>query len=76
MATTNTQSKSTDAHGLDDGLIEYIQSEGVALLEDEQVRSRIISMAAAAMPLPNFIEKRILGLFYGAVVEAIKSASQ
>jgi hypothetical protein len=56
--------------------VEYLESELVDLLSNEEVRDRIIQIAAGALPLPNFIEKRILHLAYGALLEAVKSATK
>lgn len=60
---------------MEQDLIDYISDELLELLQDEEVRSRVITLAADALPLPNFLEKRILGIVYGALLEGIKNAT-
>lgn len=61
-----------DPKELPDDLLKFIRGELVELLQDEQVRSRVIQWAADALPLPNFLEKRILSILLSSLVELIK----
>jgi hypothetical protein len=60
---------------MENDLLEYLTSEFIDLLTDEKVKSKIIEQGADALPLPNFIERRVLSIVYGALVEAVKSAA-
>lgn len=52
---------------------QWIQDQLVKILDDDDVKQRVIDMAAEVLPLPNFIERRILGIIYSALFRAIQS---
>lgn len=59
---------------MSDDLVEFLRNELLELLQDSEVRSRIVDEAAEALPLPDFVERRVLGILYGAMIEAAKNA--
>jgi len=53
---------------MDKELLQLLESGLLDILKDEEFKSTVIDAAASELPLPNFIERRLLSLVYNVLL--------
>jgi len=53
---------------MDKELLQLLEDGLIDILQDEKFKSTVIDEVAKELPLPNFLERRILSLLYSVAI--------